>query len=126
MHSKGMSNTFSMRSVKPLVESQVQLVLQSVPLASKEFYLSPWSFDFSEKSKYGQNGRFPTNLQYKAHLQSFLRSGYEAARESIDVRFEGKDDSIKPFSVKFVDGQNKLLIMQSILALVDHCELWLH
>eukprot|EP00435_Cladocopium_sp_Y103_P022429 s1200_g5.t1 len=108
-----------MQCVSKLVENQVQPILQSVPVASKEFYLSPWNFDFSERSKYGEKGRWPTNLQYKAHFQSFLKSGYEASREPIDVRFREHSDIIEPFSVQFVDGQNKLLIIQSILALME-------
>jgi hypothetical protein len=119
-----MSGIFNVPSVSKLLENHVQPVLQSVPVASKEFYLSPWSFDFSEKSKYGELGRFPTNLQYKAHFGSFLRNGYEASREPIDVRFPESGGSIEPFSVQFVDGQNKMLIIQSILALVEHCDSW--
>lgn len=119
-----MSGIFSINSVSKLLENHVQPVLQSVPVASKEFYLSPWSFDFSEKSKYGEKGRFPTNLQFKAHFGSFLRSGYESSREAIDVRFPDSAGSIEPFSVQFVDGQNKMLIIQSILALVELCDSW--
>ncbi|CAK9100822.1 Uncharacterized protein SCF082_LOCUS47166 [Durusdinium trenchii] len=121
-----MSSTFNFNSVAEMVAMNAQPIIQSIPQSSKEFYLSPWSFDFSEKSKYGENGRFPTNLQYKAHFQSFLRSGYEASREPIDVRFrEGGDGTIEPFSVQFVDGQNKMLIIQSILALVELCDAWI-
>lgn len=101
----------------------MQPVLQSVPVASKEFYLSPWHFDFSEKAKYGEKGRFPTNLQYKVRFHSFLRSGYESSREAVDVRFPGSSNStIEPFTVQFVDGQNKLLIILSILALLELCD----
>lgn len=120
-----MSSTFNMKCVSKLVENHVQPILQSVPVASKEFYLSPWNFDFSERSKYGENGRWPTNLQYKSHFHSFLKSGYEASREPIDVRFREQADAIEPFSVQFVDGQKKMLIIQSILALMEVCVLWL-
>jgi hypothetical protein len=120
-----MSGIFNVKSVSKLVENHVQPVLQSVPVASKEFYLSPWSFDFSEQSKYGEKGRFPTNLQFKAHFGSFLRNGYESSREPIDVRFPEQGTTIEPFSVQFVDGQNKMLIIQSILALVESCETWM-
>ena len=111
-----------MGCVHKLVENHVQPVLQSVPLASKEqFYLSPWHFNFSERAKYGEKGRYPSNIQYKSHFQSFLKSGYESSREPIDVRFPEMADTIEPFSVLFVDGQNKLLIIQSILALMEVC-----
>ena len=119
--SKAMSNTFNMACVKKKLEGNLQPVLQSVPVASKEFHLSPWSFDFSERAKYGERGRWPTNLQYKAHFASFLSNGYEANREPIDVRFAMQSDSIEPFTVQFVDGQNKMLIIQSIMALIEQC-----
>ena len=118
---KAMSSTFNMGCVSKLVKSHVQPVLQSVPVASKEFHLSPWSFDFSERAKFGEKGRFPTNWQFKAHFGSFLKNGYEANREPIDVRFAEESESIEPFSVQFVDGQNKMLIIQSILALMEQC-----
>ena len=115
-----------MPCVKKVVENHyVHPVLQSVPMTSKEFYLSPWNFDFSEKGKYGDNGRFPTNLQYRAHFFSFLKHGYEASREAVDVRFAENADTIAPFSVQFVDGQNKMLIILSILALVEYCDPWI-
>ena len=100
-------------------------LLGGQPCSAKEFHLSPWNFDFSERSKYGEKGRFPTNLQFKAHFQSFLRSGYEAHREPVDVRFPAGADVIEPFSVQFVDGQNKMLIIQTILALLEVCDFWM-
>ncbi len=123
-----MMNTFGKHCITKLLESRVQPVLQSVPVASKEFYLSPWQFDFSEKAKYGEKGRFPTNLQYKVHFYSFLRSGYESSREAVDVRFPESSNTIEPFTVQFVDGQNKLLIMLSILALLELCDpfIWIY
>lgn len=103
-----------------------QTVLKNIPATSKVFHLSLWSFDFSEKAKYGENGRFPTNMQYKSHVHSFLQNGYESAREAVDVRFgevcKNEDDGITPFSVQFVDGQNKVLIMMSLIALLQQIE----
>lgn len=119
-----MSTTFSFNCVSHHVVHQP--VIQSVPVASKEFHLSPWSFDFSEGAKYGERGKFPTNLQFKAHWRSFLTSGYEASREPIDVRFQPGSNTVSAFSVGFVDGQNKMLIIQCILALVEQCELWIN
>ncbi|CAK9003396.1 Uncharacterized protein SCF082_LOCUS7739, partial [Durusdinium trenchii] len=112
----------------PCVEKHVdhQSLLRSIPATNKQFNLALWHFNYSEQSKFGERGRFPTNLQYKAHFGSFLQNGYEPTREAVDVRFKenplrgvGDDDSIHPFSVLFIDGQNKLLIMQSTLALLE-------
>lgn len=115
----------------PCVEKHVdhQSLLRSIPATNKQFNLALWHFNYSEQSKFGERGRFPTNLQYKAHFGSFLQNGYESTREAVDVRFKenplrgvGDDDSIHPFSVLFIDGQNKLLIMQSTLALLECIE----
>lgn len=119
---EAMSNFFNIPAIHKLLENDPRPVLHSVPSASKEFYLSPWHFDFSEKAKYGDKGRFPTNLQYKAHFHSFLRSGYESSREAVDVRFPEALSTIQPFTVQFVDGQNKLLIILSVFALLELCD----
>ena len=91
------------------------------------FYLEPWSFDFSESSKYGAIGRFPSNHQYCLHFPSFLAHGLETHREAIDVKFNASLDDkarlkIHLWSVGFVDGQTKILIVQSILAMIHHLD----
>lgn len=98
---------------------EMQEVVRTIPGTSKKgFFLAPWHFDFSESAKFGQIGRWPSNCQYKAHVVSFLDRGLESHRESIETKFVTTDAlMISPFSVGFVDGQNKALIMQSILAL---------
>ena len=101
-----------------------ELTVQSIPAQSmKNFYLDPWSFDFSESAKYGAVGRFPTNHQYSMHFQSFLDRGLEGHREAIDVKFTTSLEDNQPyqvnhFSVGFVDGQCKALILQSILGML--------
>ena len=65
-------------------------------------------------------------LQFKAHFHSFLSNGYEARREPIDVRFAGQSETIEPFSVQFIDGQNKMLIIQAIMALIEQCDFWMN
>ena len=106
---------------------ELQNVLKTVPATSKQFFLGVWHFDFSPKSKYGEQGRFPTNIAYKNHFHSFITTGYESGRETVDVRFQHGAttcDDISPFSVQFVDGQNKLLIMQSVIALMENLDPW--
>ena len=100
-----------------------QSVLNYVPATSlKNLWLDPWQFNFDPTSKYGKSGRFPSNHQYKMHLPSFLTHGFESQREAIDVKFQiCQQDSglykMPSWSVNFVDGQNKLLILQSVLAI---------
>ena len=122
-----MGNIFDLPCIAKHIE--MQDVTRSIPHGSKKgFYLAPWHFDFSESAKYGQLGRFPSNCQYKLHLPSFLEHGLESHRESIEVKFhmpvlssnvDANDFKIGPFSVGFVDGQNKALIIQSVLALTS-------
>ena len=50
----------------------------------------------------------------------------ETEREAVDVKFQAAceaptnmpDAGITPFTVQFVDGHNKMLIVQSIMALI--------
>ena len=66
-----------------------QEVLRSIPGASKKgFYLAPWHFDFSEGAKFGHTGKWPSNLQFKAHAPSFLEHGLESHREAVEVKDE--------------------------------------
>lgn len=102
----------------------METTVQSIPSRSMQnFFLDPWMFDFSEKSKYGAVGRFPTNHQYCLHFQSFLENGFESHREALDVKFATSQDDkglyvVHPWSVGFVDGQGKALLLQSILAMI--------
>lgn len=117
-----MGEIFAHPSVAKHIE--MQTVIRCAPATTKKgFFLAPWHFDFSEHAKFGEVGRYPSNYQFKSHLPSFLDNGLETHRESIEVKFPGRpcDDAdtckILPFSVGFVDGQNKVLIVQTILAL---------
>ena len=100
--------------------------LTVVPATScKNVYVDPWAFDFSEHSKFGECGRFPSNHQFLAHYGSFLQRGLETHREAFDIKFPAKKDDpqamfkVLPFSVGFVDGQGKALIVQALLALLS-------
>ena len=100
-------------------------VVESVPMKSlKNFLMQPWQLSFSENAQDGATGRFPANHQYLAHLPSFLDGGFESHREAIDVKFtlDASDQTvykIHPYSVGYVDGQNKALILHSILAAIS-------
>ena len=117
--SEAMDDLFAYDCVQKHITTQ--LTVKSVPPKSMQsFFLDAWAFDFSESSKYGAVGRFPTNHQYSMHFQSFLDRGLESHREAIDVKFtKSLEDrvsyEVSPFSVGFVDGQCKALILQSIL-----------
>ena len=118
---KGMRALFEMPCVKKHINPEV--TVQSIPSQSlKNFFLDPWAFDFSESSKYGAVGRFPSNHQY---CLQFLDNGLESHREAIDVKFNASEQDrgifkVHPWSVGFVDGQTKALLVQSILGLLIH------
>ena len=93
--------------------------------------LDVWMLSFSESAKYGLMGRWPANHQVRAHFPSFLMKGYESHRESLDIKFDMStvetDKSvytIKPFTVGYVDGQNKAIIMLGILGLLIDMDPW--
>lgn len=121
-----MDRLFSMHCIAKHVTSEATVT--SVPSKSlKNFFLDPWAFDFSESSKYGAVGRFPSNHQYGMHFMSFWENGLESHREAIDVKFTTSEQDkglykVHPWSVGFVDGQTKVLIVQSILGMLIHHE----
>lgn len=58
---------------------------------------------------------------------SFWENGLESHREAIDVKFTTSEQDkglykVHPWSVGFVDGQTKVLIVQSILGMLIHHE----
>lgn len=102
--------------------------LANIPAASrKNMYITPWMLDFSETSKYDGMGRYPSTLQFRAHFPSVVHSGYQSEKEALEVKFtknRGGDHGkgVLPFSIGYVDGQNKGLIVQSIFALLDEAD----
>ena len=102
----------------PQIQGQVMKI---VPNGSRKgFYLHPWQLSFSEDAKFG---KFPPNISLKTHLPSFLNRGFETEREPLDVRFGSLAESseIGLFSVQYVDGHTKGLLVQLIFALLAHC-----
>ena len=61
---------------------------------------------------------YPSNQQFQAHFGEFLQHGYRSGMGSVETKFDHGFGTreIAPFSVKFVDGQAKVLIMLSIVA----------
>ena len=103
-----------------------------VPMTSvKGMTLSLKRLSFAENAKYGELGRWPATHQFKAHFPSFLEAGYEDHREPLEVKFEMSTVEpekglyeIKPFSVGYIDGQNKAIIMLSVIAMIAELDPW--
>ena len=120
-----MSKYLSMDCVASFLEENVQ-PLKNIPGASrKNVYVCPWMLDFSETSKYHGLGRFPSTLQFRSHFPSVVNSGYQSEKEALEIKFtkaSSQVTTVEPFTVGYVDGQNKGLIVQSIFGLLDFAE----
>lgn len=120
---KAIEEIFDMPSVSKHVQSQQ--AMRTIPMATvRGFYVHLASLSFAETAKYGETGRWPSTHQFKLHLPSFLDRGFESHREALEVKFEVPVEpdqtmyTIQPFSIGYVDGQNKAIIMLSTLALL--------
>ena len=104
--------------------------LKNIPAATrKNMYVTPWMLDFSETSKFAGVGRYPSILQFRHHFPSIVMSTYQSEKEALEVKFTQAAagvSAVQPFSIGFVDGQNKALIVQSIFALLHEAEPQLH
>ena len=126
---KAIEEIFDMPSVSKHVQSQQ--AMRTIPMATvRGFYVHLASLSFAETAKYGETGRWPSTHQFKLHLPSFLDRGFESHREALEVKFEVPVEpdqtmyTIQPFSIGYVDGQNKAIIMLAIVALLHQMVSW--
>lgn len=104
----------------------------NVPMTSmKNIFLELHTLSFAENAKYGEFGRWPATHLFKQHFPSFLENGFEAHREPLDIKFDLSTVEadkglyqIKSFSVGYIDGQNKAIIMLAIVALLHQMVSW--
>ena len=96
-------------------------VLKSVPASQRlNVYLHPWHLSLGEGAK---AGRYPSMHQTKAHMPSVVWK---------TIRLPGKrwksnvtslrGDQLEYFSVRYIDGHNKGVMVQSVLALVVYTD----
>ncbi|CAL1131960.1 unnamed protein product [Cladocopium goreaui] len=91
-----------------------------VPSSSlSEFWIGLNYFDITRG---GKNGFYPQNSQFALHWREFL-GGYRPT-ESVETKFPFSDSSraLRVNSIGFMDGQTKVLIMVSILAMCHELE----
>ena len=103
------------------------VVLQSVPVtARKGVYIHPWQLSMSEDAKYGQGGKWPSNVAIRSHFPSVVQRGYETEREPLEVKFGddlfGSGQDIPLFSIQYIDGHAKAVMILSVFALLAHLE----
>ena len=105
---------------------EISVPLKNIPGASrKNMFLCPWMLDCSETGKFDGLGRYPSTLQFRAHFPSIVNSNYQSEKEALEVKFtkvNSQTSTVEPFSIGYVDGQNKGLIVQSIFALLELAE----
>lgn len=69
---------------------------------------------------------WPQNAQCAAHFNEFL-DGYRLSQESVRIKFLNprSDRRFELFSVGYIDGFTKILIMTSILCFIHELDTWL-
>ena len=121
-----MEKIFAMPAVAKHIPRETPV--QNIPMRTmKGFYLDLFRFSFAESAKYGEMGRWPATHLFRQHFLSFLEHGFEGHREPLDVKFDVAamqrgSHNISAFSVGYIDGQNKAIIMLSIMALLIEIE----
>ena len=119
-----MGDIFQIPNVIGHIQSQLGPVLKSVPANSRQnVYLHPWHLSLAESAK---AGRYPSMHQTRAHFPSILFKTFQSAREAIEIKFDAAaGESIDFFTIRYIDGHNKGLMVQGILALVIHLVSWI-
>ena len=116
-----MTDIFTMPAV--VKQGNHENLMHTVPTNTvKGMYVRLDRLSFAESAKYGEVGRWPSTHLFRQHFPSFLDNGYEGHREPLDVKFdlggEHAHGEILPFSIGYIDGQNKAIIMLSVMALL--------
>ena len=83
----------------------------------------------NESAKYGAVGKFPSNVAIRAHFSSVVLKGYEAEREALEIKFSpdlAKSGQELPlFSVEYIDGHAKAVMIHAVFALLQKLAPWL-
>ncbi|CAK8999282.1 Uncharacterized protein SCF082_LOCUS6127 [Durusdinium trenchii] len=119
-----MADFFSLREVAERLPVPSPPTLSSCPNTTKKnVYLHPWHLDMSNAAKYGINGKWPSNVAIRTHLPSIIKNTYQSEREALEIKFppEHHGKTIPLFSVQFVDGHAKSVMVHAIFALLDYC-----
>lgn len=114
-----MAAYLAVQQVADAIPSINGAVLKSAPPTTRKgFYLTPWMLDFSEDAKVG---KFPSNVAARLHLPSILQRGFETEREPLEVRFQSGVTELGLFSVKYIDGHTKGMLVQAVFGLLIYC-----
>ena len=105
-------------------------VLSCVPMVTrKNTYLHPYHLSMSESAKYGAVGKFPSNVQIRAHFSSVVQRTYESEREALEIKFPaellGSGKTLPLFAVEYIDGHAKAVMIHAVFAMLEKLVSWL-
>ncbi len=120
-----MADIFAIPEVASRVPQGAGPVLKTIPASKRpNVYLNPWDLSLGENAK---AGKYPSMHQMRLHYPSIVWKTYQSHREALEIKFDQPSGTnIDFFSVRYIDGHNKGLICQAILAMVIHKVSWFH
>lgn len=116
---EAMADIFAIPEVAAKLPQSCGPVLKTVPASARSnAYLHPWHLSLCENAK---AGRFPTMHQTRLHMPSIVWKHYQAHREALEIKCDAPaGDQIGHFTVRYIDGHNKGMMVQGLLAMVIH------
>ena len=113
--------------VRKKFETSAPQVLTHVPVASRAgVYVNPFHLDMGEGAKFGHIGKWPSNVAIRTHFPSVVQRGFETEREPLEIKFPedlfGTGKEVPHFSVQYVDGHGKAIMVLAVFALLDHLD----
>ena len=120
---QAMADIFAILAVVAQLPSHLGPVLQKAPTTGRQnAYVHPWHLSLAEIAK---AGRYPSMHQTRLHFPSVVWKTYQASREALEIKLDqsGGDD-LGYFTIRYIDGHNKGIIVQSILAMVIYNVTW--
>lgn len=120
-----MLDLFALEEIANVTSKASETALKTVPVVTRKgIYLNPWQLDMSEEAKYGVNGKWPSNVAVRTHFASVVQRGYESSREALEIKFpmelHGTGKDVPMFSVQFIDGHTKAIMVLAVFALLEH------
>lgn len=122
-----MLDLFALDEIAAVTAKASEQVLTAVPVVTRKgIYLNPWQLDMSEEAKFGAQGKWPSNVGIRTHFASIVQRGYESSREALEIKFpmdlHGTGKEAPLFSVQFIDGHTKAIMVLAVFALLEHID----
>ena len=113
--------------VRKKFDTSAPQVLTHVPVASRTgVYVNPFHLDMGEGAKFGQAGKWPSNVAIRAHFPSVVSRGFETERGPLEIKFPetlwGTGKEMPHWCVGYIDGHCKAIMVLSVFALLDNLD----